>query len=157
MKAPDLGFSGKQMDYPDIPITNGEKFWPDLNVGEFKRSRSLPPSIPDETLGHALLATMAELNQVLATVAEHWKARSITTANDAPGGKMGDESQLTAQYKKAVYARAKADLIGEFAIVGRRDSHPTQGSDETPQRLLAEASNVIRNMLNLPRVGVYSL
>lgn len=157
MKAPDLGFSAKQMEYPDLPVTNGESFWPDLNVGEFKRSRSLPPSIPDETLGQALLATMAELNKVLAPAAEHWKARSIKTANDAPGGKMGNESQLTAQYKKAAYARAKADLIGEFAIVGRRDSHPTQGSDETPQRLLAEASNVIRNMLDLPRVGVYSL
>ncbi|EKK2105898.1 head completion/stabilization protein, partial [Salmonella enterica] len=74
---------------------------------------------------------------------------------DVPGAKMGDETQLTAQYKKAVYARAKADLLGEFATIGRRESHPGQESQDTRASLLAEAANVMRNMLRQPRVGVH--
>ncbi|HEP0305469.1 TPA: head completion/stabilization protein [Providencia rettgeri] len=157
MSSPDFSLSGRKNDYPDIPISNGETFWPSLNVGEFKRQRSLAVSIPDDTLGHALLASMAEINLTLKPVVEYWEARQVTSANDTPGGKMGNETQLTAQYKKAVYARAKADLMGEFAINGRRDTHPALGDDETQNRLLGESAAVIRNMLQLSRVGVYRL
>lgn len=61
---------------------------------------------------------------------------------------------LCAQYMKAVFARAKADLLGEFATVGRRDSHPGQESTETRAGLLAEASVVIRRMKGLKRATV---
>ena len=157
MDAPNFGFSGKPQDYPDIPVTNGEPFWPDINVGDFKRQRALPPSMPDDTLGHALLSAMGEVNLVLTPVVSHWSSRGVQSSNDAPGGKMGNETQLTAQYKKALYARAKADLVGEFAITGRRDTHPALGDDEARQRLLGEAAMTMRNMLQLPRVGIFKL
>ena len=61
---------------------------------------------------------------------------------------------LCAQYTKAVFARGKADLLGEFATIGRRDSHPGQESAETRAGLLTEASVVIRRMKGLKRATV---
>ena len=157
MDAPNFGFSGSHPDYKTLPIINGEPFWPDVDVGDFRRQRALPTTVQDDTLGHALLNAMGELNLNLKDVVTHWTQRGIHRANDVPGGKMGDISQLTAQYKKALYARAKADLVGEFAITGRRDTHPALGDDEARQRLLGEAAITIRNMLQIPRVGVFSV
>lgn len=44
--------------------------------------------------------------------------------------------------------------MGEFATIGRRDSHPGQESTETKAGLLAEASIVIRRMKGLKRATV---
>lgn len=155
MNGPSMNVSGRRIDYQDQPIKNGVPFWPDLNLAEFQRCRTLPPDMPPETAGFAVLAAVAEINLTLAPVVTYWGERACKTAAQVPGARMGDESQLTAQYKKAVYARAKADLLGEFATVGRRDSHPGQESNDSREILLAEAAFVMRNMLQLPRVGVH--
>ncbi|MGP9421524.1 head completion/stabilization protein [Ewingella sp. AOP9-I1-14] len=155
MSGPSFSISGKPVNYQSDAITNGVTFWPDLNLGEFQKSRTLPADLPPETAGLAVLAAIAEVNDNLADVVSHWTGKGFDQAKDVPGAKMGDENQLTAQYKKAVYARAKADLLGEFATIGRRESHPGQESSETRAGLLAESAFVMRNMLKLPRVGVH--
>ncbi|MFJ5422264.1 head completion/stabilization protein [Pectobacterium parvum] len=155
MAVPSLGFSGKQIDYQDEPIVNGVEFWPDLNLAEFQRSRTIPPDLPASTATQALLAAVAEVNDSLGDVVIYWRARGHEQAIDVPGARAGNENQLTAQYKKAIYARAKADLLGEFASIGRRETHPGQESAETRDILLAEAAFVLRNMQRYPRVGVH--
>ncbi|NHB87182.1 head completion/stabilization protein [Photorhabdus tasmaniensis] len=157
MTAPSLGFSGKPIDYQHTPIINGVDFWPDLDLAEFQRARTIPPELPADTAGQAILAAIAEINDSLTEVVEYWCSRGVSRACDVPGAKMGDENQLTAQYRKAVYARAKADLMGEFAIIGRRETHPGQESTDSRGNLLAETASVLRNMQKLPRVGVYLL
>lgn len=157
MPSPTLGFSGRTIGYSDIPIINGVAFWPDLNLKEFQQSRSIPPDLPPDTAGLAVLAAIAEVNDDLTGVVSRHQGAGHATARDVPGAKMGEESQLTAQYKKAVYARAKADLLGEFPTIGRRETHPGQESAETRETLLAEASLVIRNMQGYRRVGIYQV
>ncbi|MGA7588681.1 MAG: head completion/stabilization protein [Rouxiella badensis] len=153
--SPSFSVSGKKVTYQSDAITNGVTFWPDLNLGEFQKSRTLPADLPPETAGLAVLAAIAEVNKTLSPVETHWAGKGYDMAIDVPGATMGSENQLTAQYKKAVYARAKADLLGEFATIGRRESHSGQESNDTRAGLLAEAAFVMRNMLNLPRVGVH--
>lgn len=155
MSGPSFSISGRPIDYQKDVITNGVTFWPDLNLGEFQKSRTLPVDLPAETAGIAVLAAIAEVNDTCASVVSYWTGKGHARAADVPGAKMGEETQLTAQYKKAVYARAKADLLGEFATIGRRESHPGQESGETRSILLAEAAFAMRNMLRLPRVGVH--
>lgn len=155
MSGPSFSISGKPVTVTPTAITNGVTFWPDLDLAEFQKVRTLPADLPPETAGVALLAAIAEVNDALADVVTYWNAKACKRAADVPGAKMGDETQLTAQYKKAVYARAKADLLGEFATIGRRESHPGQESQDTRTSLLAEAANVMRNMLRQPRVGVH--
>ena len=155
MSDPSFSVSGKRVIYESVGITNGVVFWPDLNLGEFQKSRTLPADLPPETAGLAVLAAIGEVNDNLTDAVSHWTSKGYERAKDVPGAKIGNENQLTAQYKKAVYARAKADLLGEFATIGRRESHPGQESSETRAGLLAEAAFVMRNMLKLPRVGVH--
>lgn len=155
MSGPSFSISGKPVTYQTDAITNGVTFWPDLNLGEFQKSRTLPADLPSDTAALAILAAVGEVNDTLADVVSHWTGKGYDQAKDVPGAKMGNENQLTAQYKKAVYARAKADLLGEFATIGRRESHPGQESHDTRTGLLAEAAYVMRNMLKLPRVGVH--
>lgn len=157
MSIPTLGFSGRRIDYQDIPVSNGVAFWPDLNLKEFQHARSIPADLPAETAGRAVLAAVAEVNDDLGDVVARHQAAGHEAALDVPGARLGNENQLTAQYKKAVYARAKADLLGEFPTIGRRETHPGQESTETRETLLAEAAFVLRSMKGVLRAGVHLL
>lgn len=131
MSEPSFSVSGKPLKSTPQTVTNGEPFWPDLDLAELQGSRTLPADLPDDTAAMALLAAVAEVNTTLAPVVVHWKAQGHERAADVPGARLGDETQLVAQYKKAVYARAKADLMGEFATIGRRETYPGQESEDT--------------------------
>lgn len=146
-------FSGTPIDYQDAPLEN-DGFWPDLSLEEFQRQRSIPPDIDAGTVGQALLTAAGEVNSQLASVRDGLTGQGIEAASAAPGIRMEGVNLLCGQYKKAVFARAKADLMGEFATIGRRETHPGQESAETRDGLLAEASFVIRAIKGLPRVTV---
>lgn len=150
-----FGFSGNSLEYQDITIANSaEPFWPDLNLGEFQRQRAIPPHMDGATAAQAILAAVGEINKSLAGYVAQQQAKGYQAALAVPGAKIEGENQLTAQYKKAVYARAKADLLGEFASIGRRETHPGQESTETRESLIAESSLVLRNIKGKLRVGV---
>lgn len=146
-------FSGKPIEFQDSPLVN-DGFWPDMNLADFQQGRSIPADVDAGTVGEALLNAAAEVNSQLASVQGRHRQAGHQTAADVPGVSLGGNNQLTAQYKKAVYARAKADLLGEFASVGRRDSHPGQESEETRKGLLTEAAMVIRQIKGLKRATV---
>ncbi|EOK1143081.1 TPA: head completion/stabilization protein [Klebsiella pneumoniae] len=157
MHHPSLPFSGRGIDYQDVPVKNGDPFWPDLNLGEFQKQRALPPGMDDGVMLIALLASVKEVNDALRPVVRAHTAKGCLTAREVPGASAGGENELTAQYKKAVYARAKADLMGEFQTIGRRDTIPGQEGSDTRDSLLAEAALVMRNMQGLGRVGIYKI
>lgn len=146
-------FSGNPIQYQDSPLTN-DGFWPDLNLADFQKARSIPADVAAETVAEALITAVAEVNGELAGIQDKHRAAGCDSTDTVPGVRMNGVSQLTAQYKKAVYARAKADLMGEFASVGRRESHPGQESGETRNGLLAEAAMVIRQIKGLKRATV---
>jgi len=146
-------FSGNPINYNDEPLINNG-FWPDMNLKDFQAARAIPPDMDAGTVGQALLAAVTEVNAGLASVEEKHRAAGHATAASVPGVSLGGINGLCAQYTKAVFARAKADLLGEFATIGRRDSHPGQESEETRAGLLAESSVTIRLIKGLKRVTV---
>lgn len=146
-------FSGNPIDYSDVPLTNNG-FWPDLNLKDFQEQRAIPPDVDAGTVGQALVTAVTEVNGSLASIEQKHRAAGYTTAASVPGVKLGELNGLCAQYIKAVFARAKADLLGEFATIGRRDSHPGQESEETRAGLLAESSVTIRLIKGLKRATV---
>ncbi|RTP98381.1 head completion/stabilization protein [Enterobacter sp. WCHEn045836] len=152
-----LPFSGRPVDYQNIPVTNGEAFWPDLNLAEFQQQRALPVNMDPGVMLIALLAAIQEANDALVDVVARNKGKGYAAAVDVPGPSAEGENALTAQYKIAVYARAKADLMGEFQTIGRRNTHPGQEGEDTRESLLAEAALVMRNMKGYGRVGVYKI
>lgn len=146
-------FSGNPINYNDVPLTNNG-FWPDLNLKDFQEQRALPPDMAAKTLAGALLSAVVEVNADLVSVEAKHRAAGHASAASVPGVMMDGMNGLCAQYTKAVFARAKADLMGEFASVGRRESHPGQESEETRAGLLAESSVAIRHIKGLKRATV---
>lgn len=145
--------NGNDLNYQSVEITN-DSFWPDINLTDFQKQRKIPIDLDSELLTDALLASIAEINFSLESLKSRYISKGYSTANDVPGAKANGQNALCAQYKKALYARAKADLIGEFNSVSSRAPNPKQENPETKNSLLAEAAFVIRNMKGLKRVTV---
>lgn len=157
-----LSFSGKSLDYQDETIAQEPgSFWPDLNLGEFQLQRKVPPQLQGDTAIQALLTAIGDINRRLSNFEATKRAEGFAAAKDLPGARAGNENQTTAQYKKAVYALAKADLIGEVTSVSRvsKATAPEgtgSGAAESFTRsgLLAEASQAVRAILGLGRATV---
>lgn len=149
-------FNGNTVDYRDAPLTN-DGFWPDLNLREFQVNRRLPADLDNDMLANALLATVAEINLDLQRLRSRLQAKGYQRAADVAGITINGSNALVSQYKKAVYARAKADLLGEYTSLVSRAPNPGQESPEVRTRLLAEAAVVLRNMKGHKRVTVRSI
>lgn len=149
-------FDANDSGYKKELITN-DGFWPDVDLYDFQKSRSLPTDIDADFLADALIATMTEINGELQSVKTKHQANGFATAQDVPGVSRKEQSALCAQYRKAVFARAKADLLGEYSSIVSRAPNPQQESPELRSRLLAESSLVIRNMKGLKRATVRSI
>lgn len=149
-------FDGNSGGHRDEIITNDD-FWPDVNLLEFQQSRALPTDINTDFLADALIATLTEINGELSEVQKRHKANGFATAQDVPGVSRKGRNALCAQYLKAVFARAKADLLGEYTSIVSRAPNPQQESPELRRRLLTESALVIRNMKGLKRATVKTI
>ncbi|WP_439413004.1 head completion/stabilization protein [Enterobacter ludwigii] len=146
-------FSGLPQDYSSVAITN-DGWWPDTNVADFQSQRSIPASIETETVTNALLMAIGEANDELAEYQSAQRGKGYESAKDVPGPSAGTLNLLCAQYLKIIFARAKAELMGEITSAQREKANPGQQSEDTRDRLLAEASFAIRNIMGYPRVTV---
>lgn len=146
-------FSGNPIDFDDARLTN-DGFWPDLSVKDFQSQRTIPADIDAATIRQALLTAVGEINDDLVKVADRYQGAGYACAGEVPGVEIDRENLLCARYCKAVYARAKADLMGEFATIGRRETHPGQESDETRSSLIAESTLAVRRIKGLKRITV---
>lgn len=149
-------FTASDSTYQDTSITN-DGFWPDINAGDFERLRGTPAAQDDERIAYAVVNAMASVNLQL----EAFKAARIEegVANaadiDAPPTING-KNRLVIQYQTAVFARAKADLLPDFATVHQKKEgdHLAERAQETKNELLAESERIIRNMLGKNRSTV---
>ncbi|ECJ2221562.1 head completion/stabilization protein [Salmonella enterica] len=137
-------------------LTN-DGFWPDLVMADFRRSRTIPLDIAASLAEQALLSAVFEVNAALAGVKTRYTAQGINQAADVEGPRLNGKNALCAQYEKAVFARAKADLLGEFTAVNTRHADSNIDSNDTRETLLAEAAFVLRAIQGADRVGVYIL
>ena len=149
-------FDGNSGCHRDETIIN-DGFWPDVNLLEFQQNRALPTDINTDFLADALIATLTEINGELSEVQKRHQANGFATAQDVPGVSRKGRNALCAQYLKAVFARAKADLLGEYTSIVSRAPNPQQESPELRRRLLAESALVIRNMKGLKRATVKTI
>ena len=78
----------------------------------------------------------------------------VNRASDVPGPSYQGTNHVVAQYRKAVFARAKADLMGEWKSVVRVKDDAQAANEDTQDSLLAEANFALRSLKGLSRVGV---
>ena len=147
-----MSFSGKPTTFVEQTIEN-DGFWPDLSVSEFQKGYRLPAEFLGDLLTDALAIAMAEINTDLAKLQARWQAAGITNVGTADPLLPG-RALKTRLYKRAVYCRAKASALQQFATVTRRESADNTGK-EAPERedtFLAFSQSAVRALQGRGRI-----
>jgi hypothetical protein len=127
-----MSFSGKPTTFVEQAIEN-DGFWPDLSVAEFQKGYRLPAEYLVDMLAAELTTAMTEVNRDLAKRKGQWQNVGVTTVESADTTVLPERTFHVATYKRAVYCRAKASLLTQFATVTRRESAENTGK-ELPER-----------------------
>lgn len=133
-------FNGLEIDYQNIIVQN-DGYWPNVDIADFQRSRSIPAAISVDLVKDALLTAISEVNISL----ERFKTIHVSK---------NINEYITALYKKAIYSRAKADLIGEFVAISNTKQQIDTNQNEMEKKLLAEGTRAIRTILGYRRSSV---
>lgn len=127
-----MSFSGKPTTFVEQVIEN-DGFWPNLSVAEFQKGYRLPAEFLVDMLVADLTTAMIEVNRDLAKRKSQWQSAGITSVESADPMVLQERTFHAATYKRAVYCRAKASLLSQFASVVRRESAENLGKEE-PER-----------------------
>jgi hypothetical protein len=127
-----MSFSGKPTTFVEQVIEN-DGFWPDLSVTEFQKGYRLPAEYLVDMLVTDLSTAMTEVNRDLSRRKSQWQNVGVTTVESADTTVLPERTFHTATYKRAVYCRAKASLLTQFATVTRRESAENTAK-ELPER-----------------------
>ncbi|MDI2594333.1 head completion/stabilization protein [Pseudomonas sp. 681] len=148
-----MTFSGKPTTFVEQQIEN-DGFWPDLSVSEFQKGYRLPAEYLVELLVTDLTTAMVEVNRDLAKCKGKWQAAGITSVKSADPMVLPERTFHTATYKRAVYCRAKASLLTQFATITRRELAENTGK-EAPERaetFLAFSQQAVRSLQGRGRI-----
>lgn len=142
---PLMSFSGRPTPLIDQPITN-DGFWPDLDVAEFQKSYRLPAEYLVELLVDGIGLAMGEVNADLARRKGLWQAAGINNVARADPMILPERAFMVVSYKRAVYCRAKAYLLGQFATFIRRESAENLAKEapSTRESLLSFSQQAVR-------------
>ena len=127
-----MSFSGNPTKFAERQIVN-DGFWPDFSLAQFQEAYRLPGEYLVETLVDGLTTAMTEVNQDLARLKVRWQDAGVTSVESADPTVLPERTFHVATYKRAVYCRAKANLLTQFATITRRESAENTGK-EAPER-----------------------
>ena len=130
-----MSFSGKPTTFVEQAIEN-DGFWPNLSVSEFQKGYRLPAEYLVDMLATDLTTAMIEVNTDLASAKSTLQTAGVSNLEAAAGAATASEwgyAYKVMLYRRAVYTRAKASLLTQFATVTRRESAENTGK-ELPER-----------------------
>ena len=148
-----MSFSGKPSTVVDQTIENNG-FWPDLSLAEYQKAYRLPGEYLSDTLVTHLNIAMGEVNQDLVKLMASWRGLGITEVATADSLLLEERAYKVTLYKRAVYCRAKATALTDFATVTRREVAENTGK-EAPERAetyLAFSQQAVRALQGRSRI-----
>ncbi|MEE4097390.1 head completion/stabilization protein [Pseudomonas viridiflava] len=150
-----MSFSGKPTTFVEQAIEN-DGFWPDLSVTEFQKGYRLPAEYLVDMLAADLNMAMVEVNTDLAKLKARWQAAGVSNVESADTIVLPERTFQAATYKRAVYSRAKASLLTQFATVNRRESSENIGKElpERSETFLAFSQAAVRSLQGRGRITV---
>ena len=148
-----MSFSGKPTTLVEQQIDN-DGFWPYLSVSEFQKGYRLPGEYLGEMLAADLKAAMVEVNNDLAKLKARWRSIGVSSVESADPMVLPEYTFQAATYKRAVYCRAKASLLPQFATVTRRESAENTGKElpERSETFLAFSQASVRSLQGRGRI-----
>ncbi|KDM89705.1 head completion/stabilization protein [Photobacterium galatheae] len=134
-----MSFGGRQNTDINTPVSgNG---WPDLSTEEFRKVRRIPSVFDELSIVMALEAAALYVQGQLSDLLEG-----------------GEPPELSAPsvYRRAVYSRAHADLLPEFATQDRREvaENAAEDAPEQDARFRAQSTRDICLLLGRSPNGV---
>ena len=148
-----MSFSGRPTTLVEQQIENNG-FWPNLSVSEFQKGYRLPAEYVLDMLGADLTTAMTEVNADLAELKARWQGRGVSNVESADTTVLPERTFQAATYKRAVYCRAKASLLTQFATIIRRDSAENLGKElpDRPETFLAFSQQAVRSLQGRGRI-----
>lgn len=148
-----MSFSGKPTTVVEQTIENNG-FWPDLSLAEYQKAYRLPGEYLSEVLVTQLELAMGEVNTDLKSLMVSWRSLGITEIATADPLLLEERAYKVKLYKRAVYCRAKATALTDFATVTRREVAENTGK-EAPERAdtyLAFSQQAVRALQGRSRI-----
>lgn len=127
-----MSFSGKPTTVVDQTIENNG-FWPAISLAEYMKAYRLPGEYLGDVLVTQLELAIGEVNNDLQRLQKAWQELGITEVATADTLLLPERAFKVTLYKRAVYCRAKATALTDFATVTRREVAENTGK-EAPER-----------------------
>lgn len=131
----------------DTTVSN-DGFFPDLSVDALKTAYRIDDKVPQETLLTLLQSNMLAINsdqRLLKWVCAQNQKGYLSLA-DVPAPPLGDMSAHLINYRTAVFARVKADVLLEFG-----DKTLTQGGEAEYSNRAQQAAHYINESITALR------
>lgn len=141
-----MGFSGNPTSSAAQRQIENDGFWPDLDLGEFQRIHRLPTDRLVDLQVTELHLAMGDVNADVAKKKAQWQAAGVSDVESADSTVLPERTYIAALYRQAVYYRAKAQLLPQFATATRRETAENTGREapESAEFLLARSQQVVR-------------
>ena len=148
-----MSFSGKPTTTVELAIEN-DGFWPNLSMAEFQNGYRLPAEYLVDMLTAELTTAMIEVNRDLAELKARWQGAGVSRVESADTTVLPERTFQAQTYKRAVYCRAKASLLTQFATVIRRESAENLGKElpDRPETFLAFSQQSVRSLQGRGRI-----
>lgn len=144
-----MSFTGKTETFLNTTLAN-DGFFPDLSLREFQEVYRVPAEFKQEMIESKLRAAVIECNGILQEKKTEWLV-SFTTLAGVSADEIGSKNILVEHYKAAVFCKAKAKLLREFATVNRRQEaeNLAKESETAEDDYLTQANRAIRRLLGV--------
>lgn len=149
-------FSGNPTTFVEQTIEN-DGFWPNLSVSEFQKGYRLPAEFLGDLLTDAITIAMFEVNEDLSSVKAVLQNSGVSSLAAVAGTATPTAwsyAHKAMLYKRAVYCRAKASALPQFASVTRRESaeNTAKEAPELKETFLAFSQSAVRVLQGRGRI-----
>ena len=140
-----MSFGGKQSVDESTNIDGCG--WPSLSTSDFRQLRRIPTTFDNDSMAMAI--------RIAARLVQTQLHKLLDTNDQPPPFDVTD----TAIYQRAVYGRAHADLLSEFATQDRRKEGESVATDDPQQesRFLSQSHRDVSLLLGCSANGIASL
>ncbi len=131
----------------------------DLSLLEFSDKWSIPAHFKNDLLTDKLIFACDEINQSLLDYLIQKQSEGFNNLAGVTAQEINGESVKVSQYKRAVYAKAKAELVrAQIGLSMKADAQSAAKTSEAQaNHYESMSSKALAKIQDKPAIGVYSI